>query len=453
MTVNGQVTITKEELDIPASFEMIDNDMEDNEDEEKEYEEEENISGLSSTMEVEEQFAIVKNEFNSSELPRDHAYTTHDGSIDGSFCNDMIQQIIQDTTTATKNSNTLSILAQYTVMLENVFDDGTNSQWSMLLKKMKTSLDLLKVESDTITLATEIKSLEIPELQNDIDLNKNQTLTTEDLPETANSIGINLTNEEQETESEEVTTLKNEMEKILSFCEKLQTSTLTSIEELRSPDKVSVVREKFHLILKESKKKYRLLLSEFKLLDARQRRENGIKIKEKLLGQIDSSETSATDSDFSDDNTGQVLNTNRELKAVSSPPAPSTPAIVSSTKESDSEMVDDAGGAAAADVADDADDVVLSEVNEKNVDVPKSGSDGDESSVDMEWDDEKVIQKLLDLSTLDTVRPQRSSFKKSRKIKKTKKLKKKLEKSGSENSFESSSDNETILSESEVCWV
>ena len=456
MTVNGQVIITKEELDIPATFNMIDDGMEDDEDEEKEYEEEE-TSGLNSMMEVEEQFAIVKNEsFNTSELPRDHAYTTHDGSIDSSFCNDMIQQIIPDTTTSTSNSNSLSILSQYTVMLENLFDDRTNSQCSMLLKKMKMSLDLLKLDSDTIILETAKKPVEIPGPQEVIELNQNQKLTTQDIPETANSIGHDLINEEQETESEEVTTLKNEMEKISSFCKKLQTSTLTSIEELRSPNKVPEVREKFHLMLKESKKEYRLLLSEFKLFDARQRRENGIKIKEKLLGQIDSSESSASDIDSSDDNTGQILNTNRELQPVSSSPSPGTPAIVSSTKESDSEIVDDAGSVAAVDVANDAADdidVVPSEVNEKIVDVPKSVSDGDESSVDMEWDDEKEIQKLLDLSTLDIARPQRSSLKKSKKIKKTKKLKKKLEKSVSENSFESSSDNETQLSESEVCLV
>ena len=87
MTVNGQVFITKEELDIPATFEMNDDyDMEDEEkdDEEKEEEEEENLSGSNSMMEAGEQFAIVKNEtFSSSELPLDHAYTTHDGSIDG----------------------------------------------------------------------------------------------------------------------------------------------------------------------------------------------------------------------------------------------------------------------------------------------------------------------------------------------------------------------------------
>lgn len=454
VTVNGQVIITKEELDIPASFEMIDNGMDDDEDELKDYGEEE-IGGLSSTMEVEEQFAIVKNEiFNTSELPRDHAYTTHDGSIDASFCNDMIQQIILDKTNPTTNSDSLSILSQYTVMLENVFDDGTNSQWSMLLKKMKMSLDLLKVDSDTITIATTEKPLEIPEPQDNNELNKNQKLTTQDISETVNNIGNDVIIENQETESEEVTTLKNEMEKISNFCKKLQTSTLTSIEELKSPQNVPEVREKFHLMLKETKKEYRLLLSDFKLLDARQRRENGIKIKENLLGQIENpSEASASDSDSSDDNTVHILKSKHELEPVSSPPAPGTPAIVSSTKESDSEMVDDAGVVAEADVADDTTEVFPSAINDTNVDVPKNVSDVDESSVDMDWDDEKEIQKLLDLSTLDTVRPQRSSLKKSRKIKKTKKLKKKLEKSGSENSFESSSENETQLSESEVCLL
>lgn len=444
MTVNGQVIITKEELDIPASFEIIDQDMED--------EEEEDINGSSSSMEVEEQFAIVKNESLNSELPRDHAYTTHDGSIDGSFCNDMIQQIIQDTTRATKDSNPLSILAQYTIMLENEFDDGTNSQWSMLLKKMKLSLDLMKIESDTIAAATEKESVKVTELQEDIELNKNLEVTTQDVPETANSIGKDLINEEQQTESEELITLKKEMEKINIFCKKLQISTKTSIDELKSPENVSEVREKFHLLLKESKKEYRLLLSEFKLLDARQRRENGIQIKEKLLGQIDTSESSATDSDYSDDN-GQILNPNRELQAVPSPLAPDTPVIVSSTKESDSEVVDDASGAATTAGDDNLADIDASEVNEKNVDVPKGGSDDDESSVDMEWDDEKQIEKLLDLSTLDTVRPQRKTLKKSRKSKKIKKSKKKLEKNGSENSFLSSSDIETQSSESEVCWA
>lgn len=443
MTVNGQVIITKEELDIPASFNIIDQEMED--------EEEEDISGSSSSMEVEEQFAIVKNETFNSELPRDHAYTTHDGSIDGSFCNDMIHQIIEDTTRANKDSNPLSILAQYTIMLENVFDDGTNSQWSMLLKKMKMCLDLMKIESDIIAAATEKESVKITELQEDIELNKNLEVTTHDVPETANSTRNGLINEEQQTESEEMITLKKEMEKICSFSKKLQISTKTSIDELKSPDNVPEVREKFHLLLKESRKEYRLLLSEFKLFDARQRRENGIKIKEKLLGQIDTSESSATDSDYSED--GQILNPNRELQAVPSPLAPGTPVIVSSTKESDSEVVDDAGGVATPAADEKLADENPADVVEANIDVSKGGSDGDESSVDMEWDDEKQIEKLLDLSSLDTVRPQRSTLKKSRKSKKIKKPKKKLEKNGSENSFLSSSDNETQSSESEVSWA
>ena len=466
MTVNGQVIITKEELDIPATFEMLDNDMEDDE--------EEDLSGLSSMIEVEEQFSIVKNEsFMSSELARDHAYTTHDASIDDSFCNDMIQQIIQDSSTATKNSNPLSILAQYTVMLENVFDDGTNSQWSILLKKMKASLDLLNVDAESIALTGKESELiqkeptEVSEPQDDIDVKKNQenteSITVQDLPETVNCVEKNITNETQQTEDLTFKNeLVNEMEKISNFCKKLQTYTTLSIKELGSPDNVTKVREKFHLMLKESKEEFRLLLNEFKFIDVRQQRENGIQIKEKLLGQIDSSESSATDSDFSDDDTGQILNLNRELKAVSSPPAPSTPAIVSSTKESDSEMVDDGAAAIATttttftttttDVATDVVAVDASKMSEQNRDVPKSGSDGDESSVDMEWDDEKQIEKLLDLSTLDNVRPQRSTQNKSKKDINSKKLKKKLEKIKSDNSFVSSSDNESESSESEVSW-
>lgn len=363
-----------------------------------------------------EQFEIIRD----SEKP-DEAQTSRDTSLvdhpysqceatNRGFCDDIVQNILDEAGTV-ESPATFRIISKFNEMFESFgFHDA---QANLYFQNMKESLERFKksyeVKQREVAAAEEsnaVKAKAIEEANKgftDISMTETETENNETLEEIVDLPETDVTDTEKEkpqeenvelncviegiSENEMVLKLKSDIKKVEDFGKHLSDQALKlAMEPMQTEETVAEIKSNLKTLLKESRTKFRSLMSEIN--------GNDKNINENAKINLLVSDSSDFSSDIDSDGAQTALSKQRILKD-----GPQTPAIVSSTKE-DYEMSG-------------AEDSKFEHKRERH-----SSSSESEGKTN---DEDKEIKKLLDITSLANAKPDRS--KKSSKIKKLTKKK------------------------------